>query len=379
MLGVNFDQYLRGFEATTVNASNGGTDELSLTDSPVDDLLQLTPMFLELTGSGSTILANGFTHQVVTSGGGNDSVEFLDSAGIDQFYSEPLFSVMQGNNYRNRTDGYSNVRAVASQSGQDEITILGSDGPDQIVLSGSGGNYNGQVISRRFQRFDRATVVYNSGNDDLQVDDIDYELNLIDQSEGDGPLVQMGPVEPDPRIGPIDELDVTFSEFVIGFELDDLALIYDGTQIEMNGTANLSTTDGVAWRVGGLRNLTQRPGQFAIVLNASNSGITNIQGEALANDGIRIWQNVVRGGDANFDAVVDFLDFAILADNFGRTDALWSMGDFDGDGRVGFVDVAILANNFDAPPVSANLPRPLDSNLPLIDSVFEQLGNSEDV
>ena len=182
MVGGNYNQYLRGFEATIVNAINGGTDELTLTDSPVDDLLQLSPMFMELTGRGATITANGFADQVITSGGGNDSVQFLDSTGDDQFNSGPLVSVMQGNNYLNRTIGYSNVRAVASQSGQDEITILGSDGPDQILLSGSGGSYSGQTISRKFERFDRAIVFYDSGNDDLQVKDIDYELKLIDQS-----------------------------------------------------------------------------------------------------------------------------------------------------------------------------------------------------
>jgi hypothetical protein len=57
---------------------------------------------------------------------------------------------------------------------------------------------------------------------------------------------------------------------------------------------------------------------------------------------------VVRGGDANFDGLVNFADFVILANNFGSTDALWSMGDFDGNRRVEFVDFVILSDHFDS-------------------------------
>lgn len=53
-------------------------------------------------------------------------------------------------------------------------------------------------------------------------------------------------------------------------------------------------------------------------------------------------------GDANADLFVDFQDFLVLANNFGKTDAIFAEGDFDEDGNVGFLDFLVLAENFGA-------------------------------
>jgi|GEM_PF-2785758 len=53
-------------------------------------------------------------------------------------------------------------------------------------------------------------------------------------------------------------------------------------------------------------------------------------------------------GDVNRDSKVDFADFLILSENFGKEVASWSDGDFDGDSKVGFSDFLILSTNFDA-------------------------------
>lgn len=50
-------------------------------------------------------------------------------------------------------------------------------------------------------------------------------------------------------------------------------------------------------------------------------------------------------GDLNFDNHVDFVDFLLLAANFGKANAAWSDGDFDSDGTVSFQDFVILATN----------------------------------
>ena len=50
-------------------------------------------------------------------------------------------------------------------------------------------------------------------------------------------------------------------------------------------------------------------------------------------------------GDADFDGQVQFPDFVILANNFGKA-GQYSTGDFDCDGQVQFPDFVILANNF---------------------------------
>jgi hypothetical protein len=69
---------------------------------------------------------------------------------------------------------------------------------------------------------------------------------------------------------------------------------------------------------------------------------------------------VVPEGDANGDLLVNRTDAAILATNFGRTDALWSHGDFDGNGRVDLRDWATLQSNLGHGPSStaAAVPEP---------------------
>ena len=53
-------------------------------------------------------------------------------------------------------------------------------------------------------------------------------------------------------------------------------------------------------------------------------------------------------GDVDQDGVVGFLDFLILAHNFGRTAAASTDGDIDGDGVVSWEDFTLLHANFDA-------------------------------
>lgn len=52
-------------------------------------------------------------------------------------------------------------------------------------------------------------------------------------------------------------------------------------------------------------------------------------------------------GDANNDNEVDFADFLLLSDNFGKdADAVWADGDFDLDGEIDFADYLALSASF---------------------------------
>lgn len=53
-------------------------------------------------------------------------------------------------------------------------------------------------------------------------------------------------------------------------------------------------------------------------------------------------------GDANDDGRVDFADFLIVSNNFGRTETTRHMGDFNGDNEVNFSDFLVLSSNFGA-------------------------------
>jgi hypothetical protein len=56
----------------------------------------------------------------------------------------------------------------------------------------------------------------------------------------------------------------------------------------------------------------------------------------------------VLAADANWDGERNLLDLAILADNWGRSNATWPEGDFTGDLQVNLLDLATLADNFDS-------------------------------
>ena len=63
-------------------------------------------------------------------------------------------------------------------------------------------------------------------------------------------------------------------------------------------------------------------------------------------------------GDVNGDRSVDLLDFSILRENFGRTEALRDQGDLNGDTLVNLLDFAILRANFSSEePAEARMAR----------------------
>jgi hypothetical protein len=52
-------------------------------------------------------------------------------------------------------------------------------------------------------------------------------------------------------------------------------------------------------------------------------------------------------GDANGDGTVNFADFVIVSNNYGKSSASGpAVGDFDFDGQVNFADFVILSNNY---------------------------------
>lgn len=65
-------------------------------------------------------------------------------------------------------------------------------------------------------------------------------------------------------------------------------------------------------------------------------------------------------GDANFDDIVNYDDFAILSNHFGAIGMDWEDGDFNFDTIVNFVDFVSIANNFgvSASPLAQPNPEP---------------------
>jgi hypothetical protein len=83
-------------------------------------------------------------------------------------------------------------------------------------------------------------------------------------------------------------------------------------------------------------------GDYRATLSAA--GITDEYGVHPASD--KIYGFFAMAGDVNRDRSVDFLDLAILAQNYNAPAPGYAQGDVNGDGMVDFLDLAILAQHY---------------------------------
>ena len=71
------------------------------------------------------------------------------------------------------------------------------------------------------------------------------------------------------------------------------------------------------------------------------------QGDFLWDYGLawRVVPETPLAGDANLDHVTDFLDYGVVATNYG-VGSTWTEGDVNGDGAVDFLDYGVIATNY---------------------------------
>ena len=124
------------------------------------------------------------------------------------------------------------------------------------------------------------------------------------------------------------------------FEAGALHVIY-GRATEVTGVGSIDSTTRLV------------PGEVATYIVESISGAATFAvsvpdelDDDLTNNSVSVTSSSAIPGDANGDGSTNFQDFLILANNFGKEDAVFAEGDFDGDGRVSFLDFLVLAENF---------------------------------
>ena len=147
--------------------------------------------------------------------------------------------------------------------------------------------------------------------------------------------------------------------------LDGLAegtswMLFDADSITGADTVNWLFDDPALWDLSQI-------GSGIIRFGASSTGdcngdgmITIADANCTSADALDAFlsANGFLAGDADGDHVVQFPDFVILANNFGKT-GQYTEGDFDKDGTVQFPDFVILANNFGKMgAVAAAVPEP---------------------
>ena len=103
------------------------------------------------------------------------------------------------------------------------------------------------------------------------------------------PTVQIAAVDPNPRSTPVDNVGITFSTSVSGFDLSDLALTLNGGSNLLTDAQTLVTTDQIHWTLGNLTDLTTVAGTYVLSLKANGSGIADSAGNALDVDANQTW------------------------------------------------------------------------------------------
>ncbi len=115
------------------------------------------------------------------------------------------------------------------------------------------------------------------------------EVYTIDRTAPIGDIVD---IVPDPIRDKVDAITIRFNEAVRGFDLADLRLTRDGSPLALD-RANLTSADGITWSFGNLQRLTNKKGNYSLVLAASGSGITDLAGNALNTSLGEQWTNLV--------------------------------------------------------------------------------------
>jgi len=123
------------------------------------------------------------------------------------------------------------------------------------------------------------------------------------------PTMTILEVAPDPHGGPVDAIQIVFSEPISGFELSDLVLDLqnDGLGSLLTPTQTLLTPNAVHWTLGGLSSITAAQGRYSLGLRLSGANIVDLAGNPLQNSPAEFWLN--NGGDTT-NPTVDILDVA---------------------------------------------------------------------
>ena len=179
----------------------------------------------------------------------------------------------------------------------------------------------------------------NTGGGGPKTDIDAVTLNVVQTT---APTVAITDVSPDPRAGGVAEIVFVFSQAVTGFDLADLRLTRaaSSTTSLLPGSATLTTTNNVTWRLGNMNTLTGPAGIYDLRLDATGSGIRSMEGANLLVGDTERWIN--GAGDSNEDRQFDQLDLIEVLQGgkyITGQPATWRQGDWNGDGVFNQVDI----------------------------------------
>lgn len=119
----------------------------------------------------------------------------------------------------------------------------------------------------------------NFGGEAYTIDRVSPAVNIID-------------VSPKIRSTKVDAITIQFAEAVSGFDIADLGLVRNGEASSLKG-ASLTTQDSITWTLSNLKKLTNRRGDYALSISASDSGVFDAAGNPLNMTASDRWTNLV--------------------------------------------------------------------------------------
>ena len=173
---------------------------------------------------------------------------------------------------------------------------------------------NGVQISGDYQTATYTTGTQSNGTSNFTVTAVDAAGNESSPSpavavtfDTTAPSATIDPTASNPVAGAVDPMQIAFTKATYGFDLSHLSLSRDGFDIPLTA-AMLTTTDQINFSLADLAGLTALPGTY--VLSATNTGVTDAAGNAMANSPIQTWTNTLLAGTSGDDQVTIVRDAA---------------------------------------------------------------------
>ncbi|GAB6165216.1 hypothetical protein JCM19992_12160 [Thermostilla marina] len=118
--------------------SGGGDDRLELVGSAGQDFVDMQVGNTRWTSSGLTLEAEGFLFQSAVGGGGDDVASLYDTPGDDHYKARPFSASLEprdGAGYRIDVDGFRYIHAYKTAGGIDVAELFDSPGDDRFIAT----------------------------------------------------------------------------------------------------------------------------------------------------------------------------------------------------------------------------------------------------
>ncbi|MEM6470121.1 MAG: hypothetical protein AAF802_11245, partial [Planctomycetota bacterium] len=167
---------------------------------------------------------------------------------------------------------------------QDTVTgtIQWGDGTSEAIsLNYTSATEGDFTASRQFASDGSYIIKITLSDDDGGVSE--YEtVAFVGQVDSVAPTVDIIDVSPDPRLEPVGLVNINFDEAVEGFTIGDLRLTRDGAAIDITALPITEVTPS-QYTID-LTSVTETDGYYNLTLQAANSNVTDLAGNALSVD-----------------------------------------------------------------------------------------------